>query len=364
MLLKRVMKQLPLYLSILTALAVTAHAGTGAAGKMATPMTEIDPFGQITIGGKFSEDLSTGYADIITGLYRTQDSALFINLRGTFGDDNAELFSAGLGFRHHLSDAGLIIGANVYYDQIESSAGNTFQQLGLGAEVLSKWVDARFNYYIPESGKKITGSFVRTANQRTVGQPFVNGNLIQQNVVNRNIVNRFNTVEEARKGWNAEIGVLVPWVEQFCELRIFAGGYSYDNPLGGEFSGFKGRAEARITQGITLDAEYWDDEQLVAGHWVGGVRVSVPFDFSDLCSGRNPFSGNVFAPIKGTTLGGRMDEMVIRSHRVYTASGAPQPAGTTVREKTTPVTTGVKAPAPAPVAPPTDGGGNEEPPEG
>ena len=356
------MKTLPCFLSIITSLAITAHAGTSAAGKMATPITEIDPFGQITIGGKYSEDLTTGYADIITGLYHTQDSALFINLRGTFGDDSSELFSAGLGFRHHLNDAGLIIGANVYYDQIESAAGNTFQQLGLGAEVLSKWVDARFNYYIPESGQQRTGSFVRTANQRNVGQPFVNGNLIQQNVVNRNIANRFNTFEEARKGWNAEIGVLIPWVEQFCELRIFAGGYSYDNPLGGEFSGFKGRAEARITQGITLDAEYWDDEQLVGGNWVGGVRVSVPFDFSELCSGRNPFSGNIFAPVKGNTLGSRMDEMVIRSHRVHTSSTGPQPAGTTVNETTTTVTTGVKAPTPAPVAPAGDGGNEEQPP--
>ena len=330
---------------------------------MATPMTEIDPFGQITIGGKYSDELTTGYADIITGLYRTQDAALFVNLRGTFGDDSSELFSAGLGFRHHLEGSGLIIGANVYYDQIESAAGNTFQQLGLGAEVLSKWVDARFNYYIPESGKQTTGSFVRTANQRNVGQPFVNGNLIQQNIVDRRIANRFATVEEARRGWNAEIGVLVPWVEQFCELRVFAGGYSYENPVGGDTTGFKGRAEARVTQGITLDVEYWEDEQLVGGNWVGGVRVSVPFDFSELCSGRNPFSGNIFAPVKGSTLGSRMDEMVIRSHRVFTSESAPQHEETTTTKTITTITTGEKAPAASVVAPTKGGGGgNEQPP--
>ena len=363
------MKTLPCIASVLTGLALAAQAGTGAASKMATPMAEIDPFGRITIGGKFSEDLQSGYADIITGLYHTQNSALFVNLRGTFADNDQDLFSAGVGYRFLIEDPGIIIGANVYYDQIESRAGNTFQQLGLGLEVLSKWVDARVNYYLPEDGNQKTGSFSRSSTNRRVSQQFTNGNLFQRSVVDRTVTGRFNTVEQALEGWNAEIGVLVPWIDQFCELRVFAGGYSYDNPLGGETAGFKARAEARVTEGITLDLEYWEDAKLVGGNWVGGVRVSVPFDFSELCSGRNPFSGagNILARKTATTLPSRMDEMVIRSHRIMTSEAAPQPAGQTVTETTQTITTGVKPPAPKPVIvvtpPPTDGGG-ETPPQG
>ncbi len=347
----------------LSCITICAHAGTTASSKMCQPMAEIDTFGQITIGGKFSEDLQSGYADIITGLARTKNAALFVNLRGTFGDNDQELFSAGLGFRYLIEDAGLIIGANVYYDQIESAAGNSFQQLGLGAEVLSKWVDARFNYYIPEDGQQTTGSFTRRSSSRRVTEQFANGNLFQRSVVDRTVVSRFNTVEEGLQGWNAEVGVLLPWLEQLCEFRVFAGAYGYDNPAGGDFTGFRGRAEARITQGITLDVEYWDDENLVGGNWVGGVRVSVPFDFSELCSGRNPFAGagEILAPRKASSLASRMDEMVMRSHRIMTTPGPVESGSQTTTTTIKTITTGVKPPAPVPVVVPprTDTGGGE-----
>ena len=356
------MKTIPCIASLIATLALSAQAGTDAAGKLATPMAEMDPFGQITVGGKFAEDLNSGYADILTGLFRTQDTALFLNLRGTFADNDQDLFSVGLGIRHLLEQQGVVIGANVFYDRIDSASGNTFDQLGLGVEVLSKWVDARINYYIPEGGDQKTGSFSRSVTNRKISQQFTNGNLFQRTVTDRTATNRFNTMEQALEGWNAEIGVLVPWVDQYFELRIFAGGYSYDNPLGGETAGFKARAEARVTEGITLDVEYWEDEQLVGGNWVGGVRVAVPFDFSDLCRGRNPFTGagNVFAAKKAAPLRSRMDEMVIRSHRIMTGDSSPQPAGQTVTEKSTNITVGTK-PQPtvvAPPAPPSDGGGD------
>jgi hypothetical protein len=356
------MKPLPTLLAVLTSVAIS-HAGTGAASKMATPMTEVDPFGQITIGGKFAEDLNSGYADILTGLARTQNSALFVNLRGTFADNDQDLFSAGLGYRFLLEDKGIILGVNAYYDQIESAAGNSFQQLGLGIEVLSKWIDARANYYVPESGDQVTGSFSRRSSSQSISPQFTNGNLFQRNVTNRTTTRRFNTTEQALEGWNAEVGVLLPWVEKFCEVRVFAGGYSYDNPLGGETAGFKARAEARVTQGITLDVEYWEDEQLVGGNWVGGVRVSVPFDFSELCGGRNPFAGagNIFASRKSESLSSRMDEMVIRSHRIMTADSTPVLNTTTVTKTTKTITVGKKAvQAPVVVAPPVDNGGEGE----
>jgi hypothetical protein len=367
------MKPLPTLASLFASLVITAHAGTSAAGKMATPITEIDPFGQITVGGKFSEDLTSGYADILTGLVRTENSALFVNLRGTFADNDQDLFSGGLGYRFLLEDKGIILGVNAYYDQIETPAGNSFQQLGLGVEVLSKWIDARANYYIPEGGDQVTGSFSRSASSTRISPQFTTGNLFQRTVSNRTTTRTFNTTEQALEGWNAEVGVLLPWVEQFCEVRVFAGGYSYDNPLGGDTAGFKARAEARVTKGITFDVEYWEDEQLVGGNWVGGVRVSVPFDFSELCGGRNPFAGGgcIFAPVKSPTLRSRMDEMVIRSHRVMTSNSTPQPTGQTTTETSQNITVGQKPVQQQAVAAPTGGsgegpgggeGGGEQPP--
>lgn len=333
----------------------TVPAGTGTQGKMSTPMLESEPYGQLTFGAKFSEDLQTGYADILSGLFHNSNNALFLNLRGTFGDNDQQLYSIGLGFRHLIEEPGIIIGANVYYDHIDSESGNGYNQLGLGAEILTKWVDARFNYYLPEDDRNLVRTFTVNNGGRAVGPQFNNGNLVQQGVRRTNTATTFGVFEEAYEGWNAEIGFLVPGLDQYFDLRLFAGGYNYQDPRGGDIGGFKARAEARITEGVTLDLEYWEDAELVGGNWVGGVRVSVPFDIGNLFTGKNPFegAGDIFKPRKQHTMRDRMDEMVIRSHRIQTGTSNPQPLGSTTTTSTQTITVDKKTmppltPPPAP----------------
>src|SRR6185369_10261525 len=89
-----------------------SHAGTTAANKMTVPMAE-ETFGQITFGAKFSQDLQSGYIDILSGLVHNQDNALFLNIRGTLADDDQQILSVGVGFRHLFEDPGIIVGGNV-----------------------------------------------------------------------------------------------------------------------------------------------------------------------------------------------------------------------------------------------------------
>jgi hypothetical protein len=341
----------------------TAPAGTNVAEKMVTPMTETEPYGNITFGAKFSEDLQTGYVDILSGLFHNNNNALFLNLRGNFGDNDQQLYSVGLGFRHLIDDPGIIIGVNAYYDHIDSENGNGFNQLGLGAEILTKWVDARFNYYLPEDDSVLVRSFTVTNQSRAVTPTFTNGALVQQAVRRTTQKTTFGIFEEAYEGWNAEVGVLVPWVEEWFELRLFAGGYNYQDPRGGDIGGFKARAEARVTEGVTLDLEYWEDEELVGGNWVGGIRVSVPFDIGNLFTGKNPFegAGEIFHRRKQHSMRDRLDEMVIRSHRIQTGTSDPKPMGTTTTTETQTVTIDRKTMPPVTTPPPPSGG--EESPE-
>jgi hypothetical protein len=349
-------------LSLLLAIAAagTLHAGTPAKAPLAPVSIPEEPvFGRATIGGKFSEDLQSGYVDTVLGLSTGDAHAFFLNLRGMADDSNQEVFNAGLGFRYLLEDPGVILGANVFYDHINSSAGNNFNQLGFGAEVLSKWVDARFNYYLPEDGSKSIGSFSQeTGSRTTLGPRRRSGNRIVRDVIETVETTRFNLVEVALQGWNAEVGFLVPGVEKYLELRLFAGAYGYQNPIGGDFQGFKARAEARINRYITLDLEYWDDENLVGGNLVGGFRVSHPFDLGALLTGHNPFrTGPAMTDLPSSrSLRTRMDEMVMRSHRVYTTSGQPEPGNTSTDSNVIDQET-VGNVAPPTVTPPTSGGG-------
>jgi hypothetical protein len=346
------------------ALQVTAKQpisdGKTGEGKVETPVAE-PSFGRLTLGAKFAEDLQSGYVDLIGGGYFGPNTALFVNLRGTFDDNSQQLFSAGLGVRHLFEEPGVIIGANVYYDYLDTSFGNSINQLGFGAEILTKWVDARFNYYLPENDRFLVRDFDVTTRDRAMSDEFTNGNLLQRNLTTNTTISNFGLFEEGLEGWNAEAGFLVPGLDRYFDLRLFAGGYNYQDPKGGDIGGFRARAEARVTEGVTLDLEYWEDEELVGGNWVAGVRVSLPFDIGNVFTGRNPFEGaeNAFRRPATRDMRARMDEMVIRSHRIQTGVTGPQFLGSQTNSETRTVTTGVKIMPP--VTRPPSGGNNESP---
>jgi hypothetical protein len=344
---------LPLFL---VGLAVPAmHAGTPPAkNPVMTTAAEAD-FGRITLGGKFSEDLQSGYLDVVQGLHVEDSQALFLNLRGTLDDSDQQFFSSGLGYRVLLEDPGVILGANVFYDYINSAADNNFNQLGLGVEALSKWVDVRFNYYLPEDGRKSTGTTTTSSSRTFKGQRYRKGNVSQRDVIRETTTFTTENFEQAVEGWNAEIGFLVPGVEKYFDLRLFAGAYGYDAGADGDLSGFKARAEARVTQNVTLDLEYWADEELVGGNVVAGVRFSSPFDLGKLVQGRNPFKVDNPAPAR--SLRSRMDEMIWRSHRQFSNSSTPQPGDTSSETDNDTIGTTDQATVTQPTTTPSSGGG-------
>ena len=354
------MKSKLLPIALCGALASALQAGSPATSDKnpvsLPPSAEAD-FGQVTVGGKFSEDLQSGYLDVIQGLVVTDKNALFMNLRDTLDDSKQNLFSAGLGLRTLIEDPGVIIGGNVFYDNIDSPSGNTFNELGLGAEILSKWVDARFNYYLPESGRKYPSSRTSQSSVVRTGGLYTSGGFTQRDVFRETTTTVTRNFEQALQGWNAEIGFLVPGVEKYFDLRLFAGAYGYDNPGGGRYNGFKGRAEARVTRHLTLNLEYWEDRQLVGGNWVAGVAFHAPFDMGRLIQGQNPFKEEHPAP--PSSLRSRMSEFVERSHRVMTGGSETQPGDTTTDTTTTTIGTTDQTPIP----PPPQGGGDKPPQE-
>lgn len=279
-----------------------------------------DPRGLVTVGGKFSSDLSGIFLDSITGIWAPQqrDAFLFLNSRYTYEDNGQFISSTGLGFRSLLPDQQVIFGANAFWDSLRSQHGSDFDQLGLGAEILTKWVDARFNYYLPEDDQVTIGRTTEREFRRSTGP-----GVIRKSASKRT----FETREAALEGFNAEIGVLLPLCK-YTEVRLSGGYYHYDNPFGSDFEGFKARLEARLLPGVIADVEWWDDAALMGGHWTAGVRASVPFSIYNLVTGRNPFEGfaDSFTP-REREFKERMGDMVERSHRVQTAGSGDLPAG-------------------------------------
>ena len=319
------------------AAAFALAAGVQAGQEIAQPKSRIlipedPPLGSLTLGGQFSEGVQSVYLDTLTALWHPGQAVLFYNGRSSYNDSHQYVYSPGLVGRYLVPGYDVILGANVYYDRIDSQLGNEFSSLGFGAEALTRWVDARFNYYLPATSDIYLGTTRRTTVGRTVSGPVRNGNLIQTTTTTRTRTQRFNNYEAELEGWNAELGFLIPGLDRYMETRVLGGYYHYNNPFAPDYEGFKARLETHVLPGVIADVEWWNDKYLNGGHWTAGIRAQVPFDFFNLFHGRNPFegAGEAFHP-RQREFRERLNDMVIRSHRVKTVASGPM----LVSDKTT-----------------------------
>ena len=315
----------------ITALAtLTAFAGHQVSVKERQPVADDSlPAGTITAGGKFSNHLESAWLDALIPFAKVGNVTLFGDLRGTWDDNSQLLMSIGLGARYLVPGHDIIIGGNVYYDYIDSQYHNHFDQLGLGVEVLTKWFDARFNYYLPDSG----------VHPAVVGPGFL-------------------LLESGLEGFNTEAGFLVPGLEKYVEARLFAGYYNYHSRVGVNYEGWKARAEIRWTPAITTDLEYWGGNhnkanQLNGGNWIAGVRVNLPFEIGNIFQGKNPFAGagDAFKFGKRREFKERLGETVWRSHREQPAispgNAAPPRPGPTPAPASSPTPSPSPSPSPS-----------------
>jgi hypothetical protein len=298
--------------------------------KVTTPVEKTtwfpdDPYLQlITFGGIFSQHLSGLDIDSIFGVYANQErDAFFFYDSRTHAEDNGETFdSNGLAFRKKLPGRDVILGVNAFYDQVDDSPhDNNYNGLGLGAEVLTRWVDWRFNYYLPEDKE-----FEVDRSNRRDSETFLRPAFLVQ----RNHVRTFKTFEAPLEGLDTEIGFLIPGLDKHMEVRVFGGYHHFVNPFGKDYEGFQARLEARLLRGVIADVEYWDDTRLMGGHWSAGVRVALPFNLLALAHGHNPFAGwqDEFKP-GPRPFEERMGEMIIRQPRLHTTTSG----GIKVRDK-------------------------------
>lgn len=366
-------------------LAVSAALLTSSAGIAANPE------GNATVGAKFGSSTGEAYLSIFSPLSLTPDSVVFLNPRIAIKEEGANEGNLGLGMRKVLPGGKAIIGANIYYDSTRSKYGNRFNQWGAGLELLSESVDARINYYKPGDDKPIAASVgvQDVADSVDVSQSSRTNQSVERTLVDSSdqvserdfyqgneIVNEETTVttdtyqvdttttttttttrtntrtftdmtlekrEGGLEGFDAEIGYKLPLGEKAPETRLFLGYYDFDGPFGTEFKGAKGRLEMRANDYLTLDAEYFEDEELHDTNYYLGVRVNLPFSFSELFSGRNPFKTPNAKKLPRTKqpLYARLGEEVIRDVNVHVAESPFQEnlAKRKVRKETTSVST-------------------------
>ena len=335
------------------------HAGAPSAAKGSDKFIqpqETGVPGLVTLGVRFSSKLTDGYVDLLLRVWATENHMLAFSARAQHADNDQDVYSFGAVWRYLVPDRDIILGANIFYDDLESRNGNHFNQLGFGAEILTKWIDARANYYLPDNSRYPLATRT-TRSTDTSSRTFIQNNTLLRETTTTTVTRRFTQYEEGLQGFYGEVGFLVPGLDKYFEMRLFGGYYHYDNSFGGDFEGFQARAEARILPGVIIDAAYFNDQYFNGGNWAVGARVSVPFEIGNLFRGRNPFegAGEAFRPGK-REFRDRMGEMVQRSPRIKTITSGYIPKDRDEDKKTNTVPLGpsnVSNPGPSPSPTPT-----------
>lgn len=316
--------------------------------------------GSITFGTRISDNIFEGYTDALVPLWRPNDGMFFINPRFSANDNSDQESNFGLGYRHYLAKAGVIVGANAYWDHRDTAKGSPFNQFGGGLEILSRWIDFRANYYIPEDKQKTVSSTqtaeIQAKSWTTISsttEPVASGHTIEQDylritkTVSTQSTKLWEQYEQAMEGFDIELGgrLPIPVLKDYMDIGVY-GGYYFYNGLYGEddLEGFKGRLELKLLPALTVEAEVYEDDELYGSDYFIGARLSLPFDPARLAQGRNPFKGAAdgftFKKRK-YDLRDRMGDMVMRDLHVQTDLSdvtevvAARQVSTTTRKKQT-----------------------------
>ena len=218
-----------------------------------------------------TEDRVISYYDLLVPLYFTDKSVLFFNPRYSFDDRDGYEWNFGLGYRHLLFDDKVILGGNVFYDMRRSYTGKKYDQIGVGAEVLTEWVNGRVNGYISLSDPNTIASWKDWYFTNT-GLAFSQGK------------------EVPMSGVDYELGAKIPYISDYVETWVYAGGYNFSGSHSKNMNGFMARLEVIPTDFLKLNYEMRHDNVRDTEHY-GEVSVEIPFSIDNLVSGKNPFEG-------------------------------------------------------------------------
>ena len=287
------------------------------------------PPAELTVGFQARDSETEGIGDLLVPVWNPGGAGLlFLNPRTAITDHDGEEANIGVGYRQLLPKWNVILGANAFYDYRDTGAYN-YHQWGFGLELLSQWLDARFNYYDPEDKTYVAATTTETSTRQSVRattrweDPYATGHEVRQNLLTirqlttTTTTRTFELFEQPYGGHDWEIGLRLPINCNGFEARLFGGYYDFDRDCGAAARGWKTRAEIRLRSSLFLDAGLYENDKLTGSDWYLGARLTTPLDLAQLASGRNPFA-TAKARWSGepADLASRLTEMVMRDPQI------------------------------------------------
>ena len=192
----------------------------------------------VDIGGAIGDSFTAGRIDAFVPAWQDLDSMLFVRVGFDTLTKESENYNLGVGYRTKI-DPDWILGVFAGFDSSQTDFSHTFNQVSLGAELMSADWDVHLNgYFANKNNKPIANKFALYIHDTTIA-------ILQGQ-------------EAAFSGFDGEVGYRVFSTDN-TDVRVFAGGYSFhhsgvDTSLPGHnFSfdyqrvdGYKARAEVNV----------------------------------------------------------------------------------------------------------------------
>lgn len=204
----------------------------------------------------------------------------FIEPRGTLTYKANTAASVGAGLRYWNPEQDRILGGSFWWD-VDDGTGRTYHQFGFNAESLGKYIDYRINGYWPTNTDRNVNSTVYTGNNFFIGPNIALG--------------RRRNLETALRGGDFEVGGGLPYIGDIG-LRLYAGGYYYDNTLDAALYGVRGRAEMTITQDLLGQFAVTNDK-VFGTNLYGGFTWTLPNGGPAKWFKRTPTQYRLYEPI-------------------------------------------------------------------
>ena len=252
--------------------------------------------GTATLGAFASEDTFYGSVEALIPVAFDGRNLFFLYPEISSNDHGQQFYSIGAGYRVLLERQNVILGINLFYDNGETMYDNHVHRFGVGGEILGEHFTGRLNFYFADGEEHQIGSYTTTSTSRgsSVSRSSrVDGIVRNQNGLFRSVTSTkktttrttstsrtFERFEKGMDGLDAELGARMPIPEHLArvpDIWLYAGYYNFQNEYGSDADGFRGRAEFRFGNWLTLDVAYYGDSQLVGSNWYGGARVHIPF---------------------------------------------------------------------------------------
>lgn len=190
---------------------------------------------------KHSNRRTLGGVDALLPLRQDGNSLFFADIKGHLSSHDSNEVNLGLGYRQLTAEGKWALGAYAAWDNRRSELGNNYSQITLGAEARGERLDVRANVYTPITDKKLTG-LGSTSHFAGFG------------------VWRNGVYEEAMRGYDLEVGALLP-ISSTVETRLYLAGYSFKGEdVAPRASGYRARVEARVNQNMTFGVSTQHDD--------------------------------------------------------------------------------------------------------